>query len=89
MNTNKLSWEEIRKAFDGQWVHLVDYDWAEGTPYPSSGVVHIHAKTRKEFNELIKNSDRVPGARIYVGDVKEEGNALRMGCLVVTQHANH
>jgi hypothetical protein len=89
MNTKKLSWEDIRKEYDGQWVHLIDYDWNEGTPYPNSGVVHIHAKTRKEFNELIKNSDRIPGARIYVGDVKETGNALRMGCLVVTQHADH
>lgn len=85
----KLSWNQIQTEYDGQWVHLIDYDWAEGTPYPVSGVVHIHAKTRKEFNALIKAADRIPGARIYVGDIKETGNAIRMGCLVVTQHANH
>jgi hypothetical protein len=85
----KLTWDQIRKDYDGQWVHLIDYDWEDGQPYPSAGVVNVHAKTRKDFNAAIKASNRQPGARIYVGDIKETGNAIRMGCLVITQHANH
>jgi len=84
-----LAWGEICKEYDGQWVHLIDYNWPEGTPYPTSGVVHLHAKTRHEFNDLIKASERIPGARIYVGDIKETGSSIRMGCLVVSQHANN
>lgn len=85
----KLSWDQICKEYDGNWVHLVDFDWAEGEPYPNYGSVHIFAKTRKEFNELIKASDRVPGARIYVGKVSEPVDSIRMGCLVVNQHAEN
>ena len=86
---NKLTWDQIRKKYDGQWVHLIDYDWDDGAPYPTAGVVHIHAKTRKEFNQLIMSSERISGARIYVGDIKETGNTIRMGCLVVTQSASN
>jgi hypothetical protein len=25
----KLSWEEIKKNYDQEWVELVDYDWPE------------------------------------------------------------
>lgn len=86
---NKLSWDEICKKYDGQWVHLIDYDWEEGSPYPTSGVVHLSAKTRKEFNALIMANTRIPGARIYVGDIKERWDSVRMGCLVVRQYAKN
>lgn len=66
----KLSWDEIRKEYDQEWVHLIDYDWDESDPYPKSGVVHLHAKTRKEFDKLMITSDPIAGARIYVGDIK-------------------
>lgn len=83
----KLTWDEIRKEYDGQWVHLIDYDWKEGTPYPSAGVVHLHASTRKEFDKLMLSNDPIPGARLYIGDIKETGNVIRMGCIRVIPHA--
>lgn len=86
---DKLSWEEICEKYDGHWVHLIDYDWEEGTPYPAAGVVHLTAKTRKEFNALIMANERIPGARVYVGEVQERGDAVRMGCFVVRQHAEN
>lgn len=86
--TEKLAWNQILKKYDGNWVHLVDFEWDEGEPYPRFGSVHLFAKTRKEFNELIKTSDRIPGARIYVGKIAEPQDSMRMGCLVVKQHAH-
>ncbi|ETW97115.1 MAG: hypothetical protein ETSY1_23850 [Candidatus Entotheonella factor] len=49
----KLNWEEIKKRFDQEWVELIDYEWEETKPYPSGGVVRVHAKDRKEFDRLI------------------------------------
>ncbi len=64
----KLSWNEIEKRYDQEWVQLVAYDWPEGTPYPRSGVVRVHASTRKEFNSLISAKDTPKdAARLYVG----------------------
>ncbi|MCC6220261.1 MAG: hypothetical protein IT291_03360 [Deltaproteobacteria bacterium] len=85
----KLTWDEIRKEYDGQWVHLIDYDWEEGTPYPSAGVVHLHADTRKAFDQLMISNDPIPGARLYVGDIKETANVIRMGCIRVIPNAAH
>jgi len=82
-----LSWDQIKLRYDKQWVHLVNFDWDEGMPYPTAGIVHVHADSRKEFNKLILESDPVSGARIFVGDVLEKENMLRMGCLVVNKNA--
>ena len=63
----KLAWHEIEKFYDQQWVQLVEYEWEDGRPYPSSGVVRIHAPTRKEFNRLVLQSSAVDAARVFVG----------------------
>ena len=76
---NRLSWEEICKQYDQEWVHLVDYDWIDGEPYPNSGVVHLHAKARKEFNKLMLESEPISGARLFVGRVKADPNVIMMG----------
>lgn len=39
----KLTWKEIEKRYDKEWVELVDYDWPEGNLNPSEGRVHVHA----------------------------------------------
>lgn len=83
----RLSWDQIKVRYDKQWVHLIDFDWEEGMPYPSSGTVHVHANSRREFNKLIMENDPVSGARIFVGDVKEKEDMLGMGCLVVNKNA--
>ena len=85
----KLSWDEIRRLYDQEWVHLIDFDWEDGTPYPTAGVIHLHAKTRKEFDNLMITSAPIAGARIFVGDIKETGDVLRMGCFRVVPHASN
>lgn len=77
---NKLSWNEICTSYDKEWVHLIDYDWTDGEPYPNSGVVHLHAKTRKEFNKLMLEGEPISGARLFVGKGKIDPNVIMMGC---------
>ena len=45
----KLTWEEIKKRYDQEWVELVDYDWPDGESHPRSGTLRSHAATRKSF----------------------------------------
>ena len=49
----KLTWQEIEKQYDREWVQLVDYDWPEDEPLPRSGVVVVHAKARRDFDTMI------------------------------------
>ncbi len=63
-----LSWDEIKKQFDQEWVQLVDYDWPEGEPVPRAGRIRVHAPTRKEFNKLVRAQESPrDAARVYVG----------------------
>ncbi len=48
---NVLTWEEIKKRYDGEWVELVDYEWPEGEPYPRVGVVRTHGINKKRFHQ--------------------------------------
>lgn len=75
----KLTWEEIRKKFDKEWVHLVEFDWIDGEPYPKSGVVRIHAKTRKDFDDLMLAGEPISGARLFVGNVEGNEDLIMMG----------
>jgi len=50
---DKMTWDEIKKCFDQEWVELVDYDWPDEQTDPKAGVVRIHAKTREEFDQLV------------------------------------
>lgn len=65
----KLSWEQIRERYDGEWVELIDYVWDEGEPYPAEGAVRTHAASRKEFNSLVLGQPPAGAARLFVGDV--------------------
>ncbi len=78
----KLSWEQICKEYNGEWVHLVDYEWEDSSPYPRSGVVNIHATTRKEFDQLMLQAMPISGARVYVGDSEEGHDLIMMGSLM-------
>lgn len=75
----KLTWEEIRKEYDGQWVHLIDYDWTDGQPYPSGGVVRIHARDRRDFDDQMLSSEPISGARLFVGKVEGNEDLIMMG----------
>jgi hypothetical protein len=64
----KLTWKEIELGFDKQWIQLTDYDWPEEEALPFSGVVVAHAKSRKEFDELITKNFHDYSALLYVGE---------------------
>lgn len=71
----RLSWAEIKQQYDGQWVELVDFDWAETEPDPQAGVVRFHAKDRKEFHRKIKEHPTVKDAAlVYVGELFPHSN---------------
>ena len=65
----RLSWEEISKRYDKEWIQLIDYVWPEGTPFPEAGVVRVHASDRKEFFRKVQELQpkQTESAFIYVG----------------------
>jgi len=65
--SHKLNWEEIERLFNQEWVELVDYEWIDTETHPRFGVVRVHAKSRKEFDELILNDPPERSALVYVG----------------------
>jgi hypothetical protein len=67
--SEKLTWEEIKKKHDGEWVELVDFEWDETEPDPQAGVVRFHSKDKKEFHRLILDRPDCESAIVYVGDL--------------------
>lgn len=63
----KLTWKEIERLYDREWVELVDYEWLDTEIHPRFGVVRVHSKSRKEFDELILNDPPERSALVYVG----------------------
>jgi hypothetical protein len=63
----KLSWEEIKIRYHQQWVELVDYDWPDSESDPHSGVVRVHARSRKEFDKLAAKEAPSDSAYVFVG----------------------
>jgi len=63
----KLSWDEIKKRYDQQWVELIDYDWPDEDAQPKSGSVRVHAQSRKEFDRLINEDPPADSALVFVG----------------------
>ena len=66
---NKLTWEEIKKLYDQEWVELVDYDWPDEDPDPRAGVVRVHAKTREDFDRLTDIDPAKDSAIVFVGEL--------------------
>ncbi len=73
---NKLSWSEIEKLYDREWVQLVDYDWPEEEAYPHAGVVRVHAKSRKEFDKLLLEDPPSDSALVFVGEREIPPNVI-------------
>jgi hypothetical protein len=65
----KLTWEEIKQQYDGEWVELVDCDWDDSEQDPRSGIVRVHSKDKKEFRKLILQDRPKSSALLYVGDI--------------------
>lgn len=78
----KLSWKDIERLYDQQWVQLIDYEWDEGEPYPSGGVVQFHAFDRREFNDLSRQNPVEDAACVFVGKPKiPAGTILSANCM--------
>ena len=54
--TRRLSWNEIEKLYDQEWVELIDYDWPEDEVYPVSGIVKCHGANRHDLFALTKST---------------------------------
>jgi hypothetical protein len=67
MTEQRLSWEEISKQYNQQWVELVDYEWPEGSPFPQVGVVRVHEADRKKFHALVQKQSPSGSALLFVG----------------------
>jgi hypothetical protein len=63
----KLTWAEIKKLYDQEWVEIIDYEWPLSKAAPSAGVVRVHARTRKEFDRLIMLDSPKDSAFVFVG----------------------
>jgi hypothetical protein len=86
--SERLSWDAIKRKFDQQWVVLTDYDWPDGTPYPASGVVGIHAREKKDFDKLLRERRLThPNdiAVVYVGTPPRNPNELFINLYTLTK----
>ena len=72
----KLSWQEIKQGFDQEWVELIEYDWPDEEAFPRSGIVRVHAKSRREFDRLINQDPPLDSALVYVGERKPEPGVI-------------
>ena len=76
MENKKITWEEIKAQYDQEWVELVDYEWPDTEAYPLNGAVRVHAKTRKEFDQLILEDPPEMSALVYVGVPKRKPGVI-------------
>jgi len=60
-----LSWDEIVKRYEGQWV-LIEVTKSEGG-WPSEGIVLAHAQKRSGVSKAVVKLDRAPkpGAKYH------------------------
>jgi len=72
----KLTWRQIEKLYNKQWVQLVDYDWPEEEPFPRGGIVRVHAKARRKFDEFILQNPPRDSALVFVGERKGLRNTI-------------
>ena len=84
----KLTWQEIEKQYDREWVQLVDYDWPEGMPYPHAGTVRVHASDRKAFYSLANKEPRpLDSAILFVGKAELPAHTTLCSSLMRIEHA--
>ena len=80
----KLTWDEIKKHYDREWVELVDYDWPDEEPDPKSGIVRVHAKTREEFDRLAAVNPPHDSACVFVGEPLATARIRSYSSIVIT-----
>lgn len=85
MENRKLTWEEIMKKYDQEWVELVDYDWPDEETDPRSGIVRVHAKTRDEFDRLTDIDPPKHSAYVFVGEPFAPGAGIQAFSSIVVE----
>lgn len=87
--TEHLTWQQIEKLYDKEWVELIDFDWPEEDLYPRAGKVRVHAASRKEFYQLAAIDPPSDSAFIFVGKVQRPKGVFLSANLkrVVPKHA--
>jgi hypothetical protein len=64
----KLTWEEIKKQYNQEWVLLDQCEWLEEEIDPRSGIVRFHAKDRFEFDRMLSTLESgFDAAIVFVG----------------------
>ncbi len=78
MQTEQLTWEEIKRQYDKEWVQLIDYVWPEGEPFPVAGLVRVHAPDRKDFFRKVRELQPkvADSAFLYVGVPEQEQSTI-------------
>jgi hypothetical protein len=63
----RMTWEQICAAYEGEWVLMVDVDWPEEDIDPRSGVVVAHGKRRLYglAKELVPNHTEITHLFIF------------------------
>lgn len=75
----KLSWDEILKKYDQQWIELVDFDWDETDPSPKAGVVRVHSTNKSEMLRIASIDPPAKEAAIlFIGKTRHELGTLRL-----------
>lgn len=89
MNSKKMTWEEITKLYDKEWVELIDCDWPEEEINPRSGIVRVHSNDRSNFYKLVAAQPSLDSAIAFVGKAEiPPGVVFSPGMRrVVTEHA--
>lgn len=66
----KLTWDEIKQRYDGEWVVLVEQEWDTHIPVPDAGVVKYHCKTKQERNHFLQlhRDELTDVALVFVGE---------------------
>jgi hypothetical protein len=72
----KLSWEDIEKQYDQEWVELIDVDWPDEEIDPRSGVVRVHDRDREEFYRRLSELPALDSAVVFVGKPELPPNVL-------------
>ena len=89
MNNKKMTWDEIKKLHDKEWIELIDFEWAEGDAYPRSGVVRVHSADRRTFYALANKEPRPQDSAIlFVGKAGLPAGTILCSSFLKIEHAN-
>jgi len=87
--TQKMTWKEIEKLHDKEWVELIDYDWVAGDAHPRGGVVRVHSADRRTFYSLANIEPRPQDSAIlFVGKVSLPAGTVLCSSFLKIENAN-